>query len=203
MAKLTTARYGKGRVRVLKILREGATHTVKEVNVMTLLQGDFESSYTAGDNTKVVPTDTIKNTINVLAKEKLGLEIEKFAVAIGEHFLKRYPQVEKVEISIDERPGRGCRSMASRIRIFQSGSEARMFTHVECTNERMLVQSGIRDLIILKSTGSGFEEYVKDEFTTLRPTKDRILATSFTATWTFHQRRTSDARRTKRCSMRC
>lgn len=186
MAKLSTARYGKGRVRVLKILREGATHTVKEVNVMLLLHGDFESSYNAGDNSKVVPTDTVKNTINVLAKEHLGPEIEKFGIALGEHFLQRYGQIQKVEISIDERPW-------SRMEIagrphphsFKSGSEARMFTKVECTRGSQVVRSGIRDLIILKSTGSGFEDYPRCDLTTLVETADRILATSFSATWTY------------------
>ena len=68
MAKLTAHRYGKARVRVLKILRDGAVHTLKDLEVAAYLQGDFESSYTSGDNTKVVATDTIKNTINVFAR---------------------------------------------------------------------------------------------------------------------------------------
>src|SRR5438045_8914364 len=73
-----------------------------------------------------------------------------------------------------------------------------MFTHVVCDRETKKVQSGIRDLVILKSTGSGFENYPKDEFTTLPETADRILATSFSATWTFqdqpdHYGRANDA----------
>ncbi len=103
MPKLIAARYGKARVRVLKILREGAIHRIKDIEVATLLEGDFASSYTSGDNSKVVPTDTIKNTINVLAKQHLGDEIERFAVVVAEHFLKRYPQVSRVSIDIAER----------------------------------------------------------------------------------------------------
>jgi urate oxidase len=68
---------------------------------------------------------------------------------------------------------------------FLGGSEASLFTHVIWTRDKQTVQSGVRDLLILKSTGSGFEEYPKDEFTTLRETADRILATAFTTTWTF------------------
>ena len=101
--RLESHRYGKARVRVAKILRNGKTHTLKEINVAAILEGDFDSSYTAGDNTKVVPTDTIKNTINVLAKQHLGEEIEPFAIALGEHFLKRYQQVRTARIDIDER----------------------------------------------------------------------------------------------------
>ena len=84
MAKLTAHRYGKARVRVLKILRDGPVHTLKDLEVAARLKGDFESSYTSGDNTKVVATDTIKNTINVFARQHLGQEIERFASIGGE-----------------------------------------------------------------------------------------------------------------------
>lgn len=185
MPKLTGHRYGKARVRVLKILREGKTHRIKDIDVKALLQGDFESSYTQGDNSKVVATDSVKNTVNVLAKQKLGDEIERFAVALGEHFLERYPQVESTVIDIAERDWERMTSDGvGQPHAFLGNDSARMVAHVEIGRKNRLVQAGVRDLIILKSTGSGFEEYVKDEFTTLRPTKDRILATSFTATWT-------------------
>src|ERR1051325_8497712 len=103
MPKLLAHRYGKARVRVLKILREGSVHRIKDVTVAALLEGDFETSYTAGDNTKVVATDTIKNTINILAKQHLGDDIECFAATIGEHFLGQYEQVERVYVSVSER----------------------------------------------------------------------------------------------------
>src|SRR3954452_5493594 len=103
MAKLTAHRYGKARVRVLKILRDGPVHTLKDLDVAAYLQGDFESSYTNGDNTKVVATDTIKNTINVFARQHLGPEIERFALILAEHFLSRYEQVAECEIQISEK----------------------------------------------------------------------------------------------------
>jgi urate oxidase len=188
MPKLVSNRYGKARVRVLKILRKGATHTIKDVEVAVLLQGEFESSYTSGDNSKVVPTDTIKNTINVLAKENLGHEIERFAIHLAEHFLKKYPQVHSAQIDIAERDWRRMEiSGQHHPHSFVSGGEARMFARAVCGRDSRTIQSGIRDLLILKSTGSGFENYPKDEFTTLRETSDRILATSFSATWTFEK----------------
>jgi urate oxidase len=186
MPKLISQRYGKARVRVLKILREGKTHRIKDVEVQALLQGDFESSYTSGDNTKVVATDSIKNTVNVLAKQKLGDEIERFALALGEHFLEKYPQVENTIIDIAERDWQRMTSDGvGQPHAFLGNDNSRRVTHMEIGRKNRLLQSGVRDLIILKSSGSGFEEYVQDEFTTLRPTKDRILATAFTATWTF------------------
>ena len=186
MAKLSSHRYGKARVRVMKILRDGPVHTLKEVDVSVILEGDFASSYISGDNSKVVATDTIKNTINVFAKQHLGEEIERFAVVVGEHFLKDYEQVREVEVEISERRW-------ERLKIngephphsFAASSEARMMTCVTCSRSGHIVRSGIRDLLILKSTGSGFENYPKCSYTTLPETADRILATSFSATWTY------------------
>ena len=188
MAKLTGHRYGKARVRVLKILRDGPVHTLKDLELAAYLKGDFESSYTSGDNTKVVATDTIKNTINVLARQHLGPEIERFALILGEHFLTRYQQVTEAEIQISERQWDRLKvDGAPHPHSFQAGGEGRMFTHVVWSAGMKTVCSGVRDLVILKSTGSGFENYPKDEFTTLPETADRILATSFSATWTFQE----------------
>ena len=199
MAKLTNHRYGKARVRVLKILRDGAVHTLKDLDVAAYLKGEFESSYTSGDNTKVVATDTIKNTINIFARQHLGSEIERFGLILAEHFLSRYAQVAEAEIQISEKGWQ-------RLEIdgqphphsFQAAGESRAVTRVSCDRKSKVVRSGIRDLVILKSTASGFENYPKDEFTTLPETADRILATSFSSTWTFegqpeHYGRANDA----------
>lgn len=186
MPKLIAHQYGKAKVRVLKILRAGAVHRIKDIEVTALLQGDFAPSYTSGDNTKVVATDTIKNTINVLSEQHLGDEIEQFAVLLGDHFLKRYAQVREAKIDISERDWHRMEIEGKpHPHSFAAGGEARMFARATCSRDSQTVQSGVRDLLILKSTGSGFENYPKDEFTTLPETADRILATSFSATWTF------------------
>jgi urate oxidase len=186
MMRLRSHQYGKARVRVAKILRAGDTQTIKEINVAAMLDGDFESSYTAGDNSKVVPTDTIKNTINILAKEQLGEEIELFALAVAEHFLQRYQQVHTARIEIRERDWRRMEvSGKQHPHSFVAGSDAKRFVRVERTRDSQTIDSGIRDLVILKSTGSGFEGYSKDKFTTLPETSDRILSTSLDATWSY------------------
>jgi urate oxidase len=185
MPKLIGNRYGKGRVRVLKVLRDGATHRLKDLNVTAMLEGDLESSYTGGDNSKVVPTDTIKNTINALAKKHLGDEIERFGLELGKHFL-RFPQMRRVTVEILERDWQRLDVNGKpHPHSFKSGGDAQMFTRVMSTREKQTVQSGIRDLIILKSTQSGFAGYPRDQFTTLKETSDRILGTSFSATWDF------------------
>jgi urate oxidase len=186
--KLAGHRYGKARVRVLKVLRAKDQQSIKEISVAAMLEGDFESSYTAGDNTRVVPTDTIKNTINILARDQLGEEIELFALALGEHFLGEYQQVVTAMIDIDERDWRRMEiDRQPHPHAFRAGSDAKRFARVLCTRKSSLLASGVRDLIILKSTGSGFENYPKDKFTTLPETPDRVLASSLSATWTFSE----------------
>lgn len=187
--RLQSQQYGKGRVRVAKVLRSDKTHSIKEINVAAMLEGDFETSYTRGDNSKVIATDTMKNTINVMAYEQLNEEIELFAVFLGQHFLERYEQVGQARIDVAERDWRRMEIDGKpHPHSFVAGSDAKRFTHVVATRESQTVQSGIRELVILKSTGSGFEQYPKDEFTTLPETADRILATSFSATWTYEKK---------------
>ena len=189
MPKLSSHRYGKARVRVAKILRGKDQQSIVDVDVAAMLQGDFETSYTSGDNTKVVATDTIKNTINVLAQEKLGEEIELFAITLGEHFLERYKQVELARIEISERDWRRMDIDGKpHPHSFVAGSDAKKFANAVCTRDSQTLESGIRDFVILKTTQSGFENYPKDEFTTLPETADRILATSLRATWTYSKK---------------
>ena len=184
--RLVDHRYGKSRVRVLKVLRDGATHTIKELDVDVALSGDFASSYTApaGDNSKVVATDTMKNTVNVLALEHLGLENEPFALLLAEHFLHHYAQVHDVRVELTERVwGRMNSDEQPHPHSFIQGQNATPFAHLQLNADGRRLESGIKDLLILKSTGSGFEGYPKCEFTTLPETNDRIFATNLEATW--------------------
>lgn len=186
--KLAHQQYGKDRVRVMKVTRNGSEHSIKEVEVSVALEGDFVTSYTSGDNSKVVPTDTIKNTVHALAKQHLGGDIERFGIALGEHFLKRYAQIQKVILHLSERMWKRLNiDGKSHPHTFSGNSEACPFAHVVCTRDKISVESGIKDFLILKSTESGFEGYPKCEYTTLPETRDRIMATSLEASWTFQK----------------
>jgi urate oxidase len=184
--KLEHHHYGKAKVRVMKVTRMGAQHSLKELEVSVMLRGDFNASYTRGDNRLVVTTDTMKNTVYALAREKLGVETEDFGLALGEHFLKNYPQVEQADIGLSERGWERMTGGAQpQPHAFVQKNTARAFVQVACTRGKSSVESGIEDLLILKTTGSGFEGYVRDKFTTLPPTKDRIMATKLKATWAY------------------
>lgn len=182
--KLVANRYGKSRVRLLKVLRDGPVHTVKEVTARVLVEGDFDRSYTAADNRLVVATDTMKNTLQVLAHDHLGVESEPFARVVADHVLGRYAQVSRVTVELEERVwARLSLGGAGHPHAFRHADVAAPFTRlVAGRNEREHV-SGVRDLTILKSTGSGFEGFHRDAFTTLPETRDRILATAVRATW--------------------
>ncbi len=187
--KLTHHNYGKAKVRVMKVTRTGAHHSLKELDVSVMLQGDFDASYTKSDNRNVVATDSMKNTVNVFAKEKLGAENEEFGLVLGEHFLKSYAQINRVEIGISERCwDRMLIEGHPHDHSFAQRDAARPLARVTCTRDGHAVESGIEDLLILKTTESGFEDYVKDKFTTLPPTKDRIFATKLKATWDYEKR---------------
>lgn len=184
--KLHSHRYGKAKVRVLKVFRADSTCSVKELEVFILLEGAFEDSYTKGDNSAIVATDTMKNTIHVLAQKQLGQSIEPFAISVAEHFLNKYSQVNSVTVEVAERVWQhmdlaGQPAPSS----FTSAGKATPFASVIGTANGMEVTSGIRDLIILKTSGSAFEGYLKDEFTTLPETTDRLLATSMIGSWVY------------------
>jgi urate oxidase len=187
--KLIHQNYGKAKVRILKVLRTGKKHLVKELEVQVMLQGDFAAAYTKGDNRLVVATDSMKNTVNVLARKKLGAETEAFGVLLGGHFLKTYQHVTRAEVLLTEHRW-------SRISIrgklhahsFIEESAARPFAKIIATKKQITVESGIQDLLIMKTADSGFEKFLRDEFTTLPETGDRIFATRLAASWSFRRK---------------
>ena len=181
-AKLSSHRYGKSRIRVVKILRDGKRHTVVEISAEVLLEGDFESSYTSGDNSKVVATDTVKNTVHVLAKDHLTLEVEKFAVHLAKHFTSQYPQVKKASVELTQRVWERLLNHDHSFTAPGSPLPWVKAGHIQGAKE-VAVESGVRDWLIMKSSQSGFEGYPKCKFTTLPETQDRIFATAATAGW--------------------
>jgi urate oxidase len=184
--KLIQHRYGKARVQVLKVRRAGKVHSLKELDVKVMLEGGFHASYTRADNRLVVATDSIKNTINVLAKTHLGPETEVFGVALGEHFLKTYKHVSRVVVDLREHCWSRIRAAGKlHPHSFAEKNSARPFARITATRKKIEVESGIDELLVLKSTASGFEDFLRDEFTTLPETQDRILATKLKATWTY------------------
>jgi urate oxidase len=178
--------YGAARVRLMKVRRMQDRHDLKELSVGIQFEGDFESSYTAGDNRSILPADTIKNTVYALAKLYTIEQIEEFAQQLINHFLTDNAQVKRVRVDIAEHlwtriPFGGKQHPWS---FTPAGSERRTVV-VTGTRETVFIEAGIENLQVVKTTGSGFEGYVHDPFTTLKETSDRILSTAVKASWLY------------------
>lgn len=178
--------YGKSRVRLVKVARQPDRHDLKQLTVGIQFEGDFESCYIYGDNTRILPTDTMKNTVYAFAKLYAIEQIEEFARQLAEHFLTDNPQISKVRIDIAEelwqRIPYGGKPHATS--FMAAGGEQRTAA-VTGTREGMVTEAGIDNLVVLRTAGSGFENYIHDPFTTLPETEDRILATAVKVIWTY------------------
>lgn len=187
MPTLVQNRYGKHRVRVLRVIKDTPEHEICELEVDLLLAGDLNASYLSDDNTSIVPTDTVKNTIHALAHDDLGTCRTRFAIMLGEHFLTKYAHLQKVWVEARERRwGRMPVEGGAHEHCFVAELNGQWFTR--CEFERGMapvLRAGVREHLIMKTTQSGFEGYNMCEFTTLPPTSDRIFATRMTAEWTF------------------
>lgn len=179
--------YGKNAVNLSKIIRHADHHEFRQISVNVALEGDFETAHTVGDNSKILPTDTQKNTVYALAKAHFTASIEAFGMVLANHFLSNNPQVNQVKIELSE-------YLWIRLAFdgqphphayISSGSEKHTATIIH-TATATTVTSGIKDLLILKTTDSGFENYIKDPFTTLKETSDRILSTKCEANWEYY-----------------
>ena len=183
---LADTAYGKSGIRLVQVTRNGDRHVLRDLTVAVRFEGDYDQSYVAGDNSDVLPTDTMKNTVYAHAARAPLDEPESFGLGLAEHFLDRNPKLQRVTIDVSEH-------LWARIHVdgqdhghafVRERSDART-AQVRVDRREAQVRAGIAGLVILKSAQSAFSNYVHDEFTTLPETRDRILATSMTATWRY------------------
>jgi len=178
--------YGKAENRVVRIVRDTARHEIHDLNVTTALRGPFQPAYLAGDQSNVLPTDTQKNTAFAYAKT-IGIDsIEAYGLALARHFVRDIAPVEGARIEIEEYAW--TRAIVDGVEHdhtwTRTGGETRTAAiTVDATGEYVI--GGFKDLVILKSTGSEFAGFLKDEYTTLQETHDRVMATSLVARWRF------------------
>jgi urate oxidase len=186
-AKLATNRYGKSRVRLMRITKHFSHHDVDEWTVQVLLTGDFETAHTLGDNSKILATDTMKNTVYFVASKSAATSMEAYAQELIDYILTRNPQVSSAEVIIES-------TMWKRLTIdgkpyptaFMRGSDERQTTCVEKTQSgELTIVSGLDRLTVMKTANSGFVGYIKESLTTLPETTDRLFATALKAEWTY------------------
>ena len=176
---LSDNQYGKAETRVVRVTKSGDAHDIQDLNVSIALSGDFAAAHLSGDNSNIVPTDTQKNTVFAFAADGIG-EIEDFGFRLARHFVREFAPVHRARVSIEEYAwGR-----VDAHNFVRQGPEKRLAT-VPCTDDAAWIVGGIGDLVVLKSAGSEFHGYIRDRFTTLEATSDRILATSVVARWRY------------------
>jgi urate oxidase len=187
MARLGENSYGKSRVRLSRITRLEGRHEFNEWVVNVMLEGDFEASFTKPDNSKVLPTDTMKNTVYFIARNSKAATIEALAMELGDYFLNGNAQVSGVMVEIEERAWeRMVVDSAPEPTTFKlGGPELQTVRAVRDRGREWSIRSGVEGLTILKTTKSAFTGYVVDKLTTLKPATDRILGTCATVTWDY------------------
>jgi len=176
--------YGKAESRVVRIYRDTDRHEIRDLNVSTSIRGDFADAHITGDQSQVLPTDTQKNTAFAFAKQYGVRSPEEYAVVLGGRLLEATPAATGVHVRVEEFPwDRVSVGEYEHAHTFvRRGGEVRT-AEVDVTAEGVRVVSGLTDLVVLKSTGSEFKGFLRDEYTTLPDADDRILATSLTARW--------------------
>lgn len=184
---LAENRYGKSRVRVVRVKRHADRHEFREWMLEILLQGDFETCFTDGDNSKILPTDTMKNTAYSLARDSAATCMEEFGKEMVDFLLRRNPQVSCAEVKVWEKPWeRIVAAGKPHPAAFVQATGERATTKVERARQgKFAITSGIENLVIMKTADSGFEGYIRDSLTTLPPTADRLFGTALRANWQY------------------
>jgi urate oxidase len=184
--EMGASNYGKSEVRLVKVARRTDRHDLRDLTVDVALEGNFEAAYVNGDNTDLLATDTMRNSVYALAKDHLTKDIESFGLELVEHFVEAGPTVGRARVRLVEHPwerievdGRG------HEHSFVRGSGNRTATVMGTAGGVRIVEAGIENLFVLKTTGSGWEGFLREEYTTLPETDDRILATVIAANWSY------------------
>lgn len=187
-ATLSLHQHGKSRVRLGRVWREGDVHHFVEWMVHTMIESDMEHAFIDGDNTGMTATDTQKNTVYVVAKRmSKRCTIEQYAIALSQHFVHTYPRVSKAKVWVEQAPWKRVQigGISHQHGYEMAGSEVRT-TYVEYDKTgKLAVTCGVKDFKVLKTTQSGYEGYLKDQYTLLGETRERMMATSMTATWRY------------------
>jgi len=188
VTRLDKNAYGKNAIKLSKIIRRPDCHDIRHISVDVALEGDFDAVHTIGDNSKVLPTDTMKNTVYALAKDHFTHSIEAFGLYLANYFLSHNPQVSSVHIGLTEYTwARMTFDDTPHPHSFVNGGSEKHIAHITSHRLGTQLSSGITDLLILKTTDSGFEHYIKDKFTTLKETDDRIFSTQCDINWQYSE----------------
>ena len=174
--------YGKSEVRLVKVDRGADRHELRDLTVDVALSGDFQAAHLRGDNTGLLATDTMRNTVYALARQNPVDSPEAFASLLVRHFVEAGPTVTSASVRVVEHPWA---RLGSHPQAFERGAGGVHVATVTGDGTDLTVEAGIDDLLVLKTTGSGWEGYLHEQYTSLKETAERMMATVVTARWTY------------------
>ncbi|EIE26572.1 urate oxidase II [Coccomyxa subellipsoidea C-169] len=187
-AILKEHQHGKSRVRLGRTWREGDVHHFVEWTVHTMLESDMAHAFLDGSNTDMTATDTQKNTVYYIAKQcNKRCSPEEYAIALARHFVATYPKVSKAKVWVEQAPWERCQvdGQPHNHGFAHTGAEIRTTFVTADDQGNTAVTAGLKGYKVLKTTQSGYEGYLHDQYTLLPETRDRIMATSIAATWKY------------------
>jgi urate oxidase len=186
--RLAENTYGSSRIRLLRVSKEQGRHDIRDIGLSIRFEGDFEAAHTSGDNRKILPADTMDNTVYALARQHSIEPLENFGQHLIEHFLTYNPQVHEVVVDAIEniwtRLPHGGKPHPS---AFASGGNEERRCWLSGTRDRTQARAGIRNLAVLKTTKASFQGFKKDPYTTLQDDRDSILSTVIAADWLYSE----------------
>ncbi|RZF42172.1 hypothetical protein LSTR_LSTR004321 [Laodelphax striatellus] len=186
--------YGKNNVKVLYVQRNGPVHSIRECEVDVRLQLTSKEDYLSGDNSRIIATDSQKNTVYILAR-KYGIKSpEQFALILCQHFINVYNHIEKVRAHILDYPWQRLQAGSNphNHAFIMVPSVTRYCTVTLQRKGVPNVISGLKDLRVIKTTQSAFRGFLKDEYRTLPDAEDRIFSTVVDSSWEYSEINTVD-----------
>ena len=187
---LSHAEYGKSEIRLVKVTRRRHGHDLRDLTVGVKLEGDFDAAYVDADNSGLLATDTMRNAVYALAKDRPIDPIESFGRRLVDHFLGAGAGVTRARVDISEHPWArlevGGRPHEHAFQRAGGGNRVATVAGDGGGVDGIQIEAGIDDLLVLKTTDSGWEGFLRDRYTTLAETSDRILATIITARWSYN-----------------
>ena len=187
MTTLAENRYGKSRIRVVKVKRHPDRHDFREWTVQILVEGDFESCFVHGDNSRILPTDTMKNTVYSLARNSAAECMEDFGKEVISFLLDRNPQISAARVKLSENSWEHLYldGKAHPTTFVQSSGERQTAEISAARGGAVSIRSGFENLVILKTAGSEFVGFIKDSLTTLPEMTDRLFGSVVRASWNY------------------
>jgi urate oxidase len=182
---LRQAAYGKSDIRLVKVSRGDDRHELSDVTVDVSLAGDFRAAHKDGDNSALLATDTMRNAVYALAAQNAVDDLEEFARVLVEHFVAAGPTVERARVQLVEHPWA---RLGDQPHAFQRAGGGDRIAVVSGDGHHARVEAGIEGLELLRTTGSGWSGFLRDRYTTLPDTEDRILATAVSVRWRYAER---------------